>query len=95
MFAKTQKYFLHFLLKAVPNQVKALLTRLTREQKLALREVAVNLLKGTFQVTKLQLRKMRKHKKFYRQLAKGETVKLLQKPIILMIEAAWGALETL
>ena len=95
MFAKTQKHFLLFLLKTVPNQVKLLLQRLTSEQKLALREVAVNLLRGNLRVSKTQLGKLRKHKAFYRQLASGQKIKLLQKPIVLLLEVAWPTLERL
>ena len=62
---------------------------------MALREISVNLLRGTFNLSSSQLQNLRKHKHFYRQLARGRKVKLLQKPIILLLEAAKSTLEQL
>lgn len=95
MFAKEQKQFLFFLLTTTPNQVKLLLKHLTRDQYTAIREVAVNLLRGTFGLSSAQIKILRKHRQFYRQLARSQKIKLLQKPVILLLEAARPTLEQL
>ena len=95
MYSKENKPFLLFLLYAVPTQVKSLLHNLTREQYITLREVSVNLLRGSFQVTPEELKKLRKYKYFYRQLAKGLKPRLLQKPLILLLQAAKPSIEQL
>lgn len=95
MFATAEKTFLLFLVDAVPNQTKLLLKHLTGRQKKAIREVAVNLLRGSLKVTEAQLQSLRKHKQFYRQLARGDKIRLLQKPIVLLLEAARPVLERL
>ena len=95
MFAKKHKHFLLFLLSAEPKQARLVLKNLTREQHLALREVVVNLLRGTYTLTSQQLETLRKHKRFYRQLGKGEKIQLLQKPIVLLLAVAKPILEEL
>ena len=62
MFAKEQKAFLLFLLQGTPKQVKFLLKHLSRQQKLALYEVAYNVLRGAGRLTDDQIRELRKHK---------------------------------
>ena len=89
------KCFLLFLVQTVPNQVKILLKHLTRSQYKALQEVSVNLLRGGFHLTDEELKPLRKHKQFYRQLAKGSKPRLLQKPIILLLKAALRTIEKL
>ena len=95
MYAKKHRLFLLFLMAAVPNQAKLLLKHLTSEQRLALREVAINLLSGTYTLTAQQLKLLRKHKQFYRQLAKGRKIRLLQKALVLLLEVAKPVLEAL
>lgn len=95
MHAKAHKRFLLFLLDTVPTQAKLILRHLTPPQYLAIREVSVNLLRGSFKVTQKQLSQLKKHKQFYRQLARGGKVKLLQHPTILLLQAAKQTIEQL
>ncbi len=95
MYAQDNKQFLLFLLATVPTQAKVLLKHLTRGQYMALKEVCVNLLRGSFKVTSEDLVKLRKYKAFFRQLASGKKVRLLQKPLILLLQVAKSTLEAL
>lgn len=95
MYAKAEKAFLLFLVEAVPNQTKLLLKHLTRRQYKAIQEVAVNLLRGGFCLSEEQLQSLRKHKQFYRQLARGEKIHLLQRPIALLLQTAHSVIERL
>ncbi len=95
MMAATHKTFLLFLAETVPNQAKVLLAHLTGDQYLALKEVCTNLLRGSIKVSELQLVQLKKYKQFYRQLALQKKVKLLQKPIILLLQAAKQTIEIL
>lgn len=88
MFAKDERLFLLFLLHAVPTQAKVLLKHITRRQYSALREVAINLLRGSLNIPEKQISILRKYKTFYRQLARGEKTRLLQKPIITLLQSA-------
>lgn len=95
MYAKAEKSFLLFLVHAVPNQAKLLLKHLTRRQYKAIQEVAVNVLRGGIHLSNEQLKILRKHRDFYRQLARGEKTRLLQKPLILLLQAAQATIEKL
>ena len=93
MYVKANAQFLSFLVTTVPTQAKHLLKALTRDQYSALREIAHNLLRGTLQLTQTQIKTLRAHRTFYRQLAGGQKPRLLLKPIILMIRAAEPTLK--
>ncbi len=95
MMAATHKTFLLFLADCVPNQAKLLLGKLSSSQYLAIKEVCTNLLRGSIKVSALQLVQHKKYKQFYRQLALQKKVKLLQKPIILLLQAAKQTIEIL
>ena len=95
MYAKQEKLFLLFLVQAVSNQVKLLLKHLTSSQYKALQEVAVNLLRTGLQLSDEQLKPLRRHKQFYRQLAQGKKPRLLQKPLLLLLQAAQPTIEKL
>jgi hypothetical protein len=88
MYAKSQKAFLLFLAEAVPNQVKLILRHLTSNQKAAIQEVIVNLFRGTLSLTEAQLLKLRKYRRQYRRAARSSKVKLLQVPLVLLLQFA-------
>lgn len=96
MFAKEYKSFLFFLLSTIPQQAKLLLKYITRKQYLAIKEVAINLLRGCFDLTPKNIKELRKHRNFYRNLAKNKNkVKLSPKAVILLLEVAKDTLQKL
>ena len=95
MHAKDQKLFLLFLAQTVPNQVKLLLKNLTSVQRAAIKEVVINLLRGALQLTENQRKRLRKYRSHYRQIARGGKIKLLQVPIIFLLQLAKSTLEKL
>jgi hypothetical protein len=95
MYTKQEREFIAFLVKAVPTQSKLLLAHLTKRQVSALREVVINVLRGGITLTSDQLKQLRKHKTFYRLFAEGCKVRLLQKPLVLLLAIALPRIQQL
>lgn len=69
MFAKKYKSFLMFLADLTTNQLKALVKTLTRHQVSAIREVALNVIKGNVNLSPETRKSLSPYKKFLRELA--------------------------
>lgn len=70
MWAKAKKNFLLFLTELNLKQLKSLSRHFSPQQKKALREIALNLLKNNINVTDEDKKLLSKHKGFIRLLAR-------------------------
>ena len=95
MFAKDQKRFLLFLLEATPSQLEFILKHMSRGQKMSLYEVSYNVLRGAISLTPSQIKQLRKHASFYREMAHKKTNQFKTKPVILLLKIVKSTIEEL
>lgn len=70
MAAKIHKTFLSFLTHLSFPQLKSIISRVTKPQITAIRELVVNLVNGNFNLSEADLKKLRPFKRFLRAFAK-------------------------
>lgn len=101
MAAKRNKSLLVYLANAAADKVKKLLGILNRDERKAIKEVALNLIKGNIPLADDVLQNLKKYKRYIRELAKRGINKCksskskLCKAVRFMLQATLSAVQTL
>lgn len=98
--AAARKHFLLTLLQAKPLQQTLLLKTVDEKQLLALKELAVNILRGVVKLTSAQKTRLKKFKDFYLRFTQNKksyrkTLHKYRKEIVLLVHLAKGAVSKL